>query len=188
MVAMVATVTTYANESRNIIVKDAKRTAITLNVKQGNLLTIKDANGIILYKETMEKEGVYTKGFDLSALPNGAYTVELNKDVQIEIMPFIVNDTEVVFNKDIETTVFKPVTRVKKDLVYVSKLALDEENLLVEIFFEENNTSAKDFNLVFSEKIENTKNLERVYKLSKKGNYKIVYYSQDRVYTEYINN
>ncbi|PQV49441.1 hypothetical protein CLV33_10371 [Jejuia pallidilutea] len=194
MVAIMATVAGYAknDNSKNIINKDAKTTAITLNVKQGNLLTIKDANGIILYKEVMAQKGVYSKGFDLTALPNGNYVIELEKDVEIKVMPFTVSSTKVSFNKESESVFFKPVTRVKEDLVYVTKLALNNEDLDIEIYKEADDYSFEYFNnnyeLVYKEKVENTKSLERIYKLSKKGNYKIVYYSQGRTHTEYINN
>ncbi|GAL65565.1 hypothetical protein JCM19301_4025 [Jejuia pallidilutea] len=190
--AITATVSGYANNNNSKSIKDDKITAITLNVKQGNLLTIKDANGIILYKEIMEQKGVYSKGFDLTALPNGNYVIELEKDVEIKVMPFTVSSTKVSFNKESESVFFKPVTRVKEDLVYVTKLALNNEDLDIEIYKEADHYSFDYFNinyeLVYKEKVKNTKSLERIYKLSKKGNYKIVYYSQGRTHTEYINN
>ncbi|MEW4922469.1 hypothetical protein [Algibacter sp. 2305UL17-15] len=189
MVAMMATVIGNTNASENHDIKDAKRTAITLtNVKQGNLLTIKDAYGITLYTEQIKEEGMYSKGFDLSELPNGDYVVELDKDVEIKMIPFTVEDNTVVFNKAKEETFFKPVTRVKENLVYVSKLALDNENLDVSIYLEGNRVSSNDYELVYSENIKNDISLERVYKLPREGNYKVVYHSQGRSFTAYINN
>ena len=112
-VAIMSAVMGYANG----IVKNAKKAAIVLkNVKQGNLFSIKDSNGLVLYKELIEDKSIYSKGFDLSALPHG------------------------------------------------------------------------DYELVFSETVEDAKHLERIYKFAKRGDYKIVYHSQGREFTEYINN
>ncbi len=188
MVAILATVVGYANNEKRDIINDAKKTAITLNVKQGNSLFIKDANGIILYKEVIEQEGIYSRGFDLSALPNGNYVVELEKDVEIKLIPFKVLETRVIFNKEEESTFFKPVTRVKNDLIYVSKLALDKENLNVEVYKKSEDFASESYELVFEERMVDTKNLERIYKLSNEGDYKIVYFTKGRTFTEYINN
>lgn len=187
MVAMVAAVSGFANSTNNTLSnKEAKKTAITFtNVKKGNVLTIKDAYGTILYKESIDHSGMYTKGFDLNALPNGDYIFELDKDVEIRTVPFKVVSNNIIYDRTNETSYFKPVTRVDDDLVYVSKLAVNKEPLNIEIYFESVN---KDFGLVHSETISEGKLLSRVYKLSNKGNYKIVYHSQGRVYIEYINN
>lgn len=193
MVVTMATVMGYANNEPSIdFNNNIKRTSITLNVKEGNLLTIKDVNGIILYKEIIEKEGLYSKGFDLTALPNGNYVVELEKDVEIKIMPFKVSGSKVSFNKESESRLFKPVTRIKEDLVHVTKLSLNNEDLKIEIYREGETYALNHFNndyqLVYQEKVKDTRSFERIYKLSKKGNYKIVYYSEGRTFTEYINN
>ena len=69
-----------ANEISTLSTKeDLKKTALTIyNVKVGDLLTIKDYNGIVLYKELINASGTYKKGFDLTALPNGDYFFEVN--------------------------------------------------------------------------------------------------------------
>lgn len=187
MVALLATVTGFANNSNiNLITRGDKKTAVTLeDVKQGHLLTIKDADGLTLYKETIKTTGVYTKGFDLTALPNGEYFFELEKDVQIKVMPFSVLSNEIQFDNKNEVVLFKPVTRVEDDLVYISKLSLNKEALSINIYYK---APFNDSVLVHTETIENCTNLSRVYKLEKKGNYKIVYYSQGREFTEFINN
>ena len=99
MVTMFATLLSFANDASLFNIKnDAERTSLTLyNVKEGNLLSIKDNNGIILYKELIQESGTYTKGFDLTALPNGAYVFELSKDFEINSIPFTVKSKVVVF-------------------------------------------------------------------------------------------
>ncbi len=181
-----ATVMGYANHTSFFNAgKGAKRTAVFFkNVKQGNLLSIKDSNGMTLYKELIEKAGVYSKGFDLTALPNGHYIFELDKDLEIRTIPFTVTLNNVVFNKVKEKVIFKPHTRVKDHLVLISRLSLNKAPLDIKIYYDGDHT----YELIHSENIENTKIVERTYRLSKKGAYKIVFYSEDRMFTEYFNN
>ncbi|ULC59833.1 hypothetical protein MBM09_02365 [Flaviramulus sp. BrNp1-15] len=185
MVTMFATLLSFANEISFFTVKnDAKRTLISLNVKEGNLLSIIDDNGVILYKELIQKTGVYTKGFDLTSLPNGEYIFELDKDLEINTIPFTVLSGNVVFNKEEEKLIYKPYIRIKDNLVYVTKLALNKEPLKVDIYF----INSSNTELMHSEEIENTKNIQKIYKLtgSEKGNYRIVLQSEGRTFTKNI--
>lgn len=190
MVAMMAMVMGYANEGLSYTKENAKRTSLMINdVKEGNLLSIKDVNGITLYIEQIVESGIYTKGFDLTQLPDGDYLFELEKDVVIKSFPFTVTTNEVTFNKTNESTFFKPVTQTKGDLVYVNKLALNKEPLDVLVYFK--GEDSKEDVLIHAEKIVNTedkKTIGRVFKLAEKGNYRIVYYSGKREFIEYINN
>lgn len=181
MVALLATVIGYASE--NNIIKDVKKTDLRINnVKEGNLLTIKDVNGLILYKELIEKSGVYTKGFDLSALPNGDYFFELDKDVQIKTIPFSVTKNKVTFNKAEETIVFKPVAIVKNNLVTITKFAPNYESLKISIY-SDNGTNE----LLHTETIKGKQVIEKAYKL-KTGKYKLVLNSNNKEYIKFINN
>ena len=161
---------------------DLKKTTFSLNnVKEGNQLIIKDIYGIILYKEQIETSGTYSKGFDLTSLPNGSYVFELQKDLEIKSFPFTLNDETVVFNGE-ETIIHKPLITQKGNYVYVSKLALNEEPLEIKIYY--------DSELIYSEKIKNTKTIEKTFKLISKGRetnkYAIVLKTNDREYFKYI--
>ena len=186
LVTMLTTIYSFANESSYYSIKnDTKKTSLTLNnVKKGNILSIIDINGIILYKEVIENSGIYSKGFDLTYLPDGFYTFELDKDLEIKTIPFTVNYNNVVFNKKEEKTIFKPYTRVKDDFVYISKLALNNDPLKIEIYF----LNDYDYELVYTEKVINTKNIEKTYKLTglKKGDYKIVIETEGKTFTKNI--
>lgn len=184
MVALFATVTGFANEVKVLVKKDSKKTALVLNdVKKGNQISIKDNNGLVLYKELVETSGVYKKGFDLNALPDGGYFFEVEKDLEIKTIPFTVSANEVVFNKDEEATFFKPYLRQEKDLVFVTKLSPKHELVKISVYANHN----ENFQLVHSEAIVDAKILERIYKLEK-GNYKIVINSNKKEYTTFINN
>ncbi|MFY0712033.1 hypothetical protein J1D01_00015 [Seonamhaeicola sp. NFXS20] len=185
-VAMLATVMGYANEIIiNKIGKDLKRTALTIvDVKEGNLLSIKDNYGITIYKEVINQAGVYTKGFDLTVLPDGSYFFELEKDMEVKTIPFTVKSNEVTFNKEKETTIFKPFVREENGLVYITQLAANLEPLKIKVYGL-NNGSA---DMLHSETIKGVQTIERVYKLESNGRYKIVFHTNNREFTKYINN
>lgn len=185
MVTMFATLLSFANEtSFYSIAKDAKKTSLTLNnVKEGNKLSIKDASGVVLYKELIQKTGIYTKGFDLTSLPDGEYVFELDKDLEINTIPFTVKANDVNVNKSAETTVFKPFVNQKNNLVFISKLATNLESMHISIYEITNN----NYELIHSEKVGGTNTIERVYNLGK-GDYKIAITSDNKEYTTFINN
>lgn len=184
MVAMMATVTGYANEISLIKYgRNLRSTALTIaNVKEGNLLSIKDGYGITLYKEIIDQTGIYTKGFDLTDLPNGNYFFELEKDMEIKSIPFTVKSNEVTFNKEKETTIFKPFVREKGDLVYITKLAANKEPLKLSVYGLNDGSSR----LLYTETIEGVQSIEKALKLED-GRYKIVFASNNREFTKYIN-
>lgn len=179
---LIALISNATNELNNDPKKDLNKTTFTINnVKQGNQLIIKDLYGLILYKEQIKDSGNYSKGFDLTSLPDGSYVFELEKDFEIKSFPFTVTYKKVVFNEN-ETTVHKPVVSFKNNCVYVSKLALNNEPLDVKIYYHDGTE------LIYSETIKDTKVIEKVYKLdlNAKGNYKIVLSSNGREYYEYL--
>lgn len=172
LVVMFATMVSYANEFPFLTKEKTKKiTNLTLaDVKEGSFLSIKDSNGLVLYKEVIEKSGDYTRGFDLTALPDGNYIFELDKDVEIRVIPFKVALNIVTFNKSDETIIFKPVIYVKGNKVYVSKVSFNHEILELKIFSDTNE-------LILSEKIGNERNsLGKIYNFStsRKGNYTFI--------------
>ncbi|HMC00838.1 MAG TPA: hypothetical protein VKN14_07370 [Flavobacteriaceae bacterium] len=187
LVIMFATMLSNANESKFIASKkELKKTSLTLkHVKEGQQLVIKDSNGLTLYKESIKESGTYYKGFDLTALPDGKYYFELDKDVEIQTIPFQVKSNSVTFEKEEEVSVFKPIIRVKGNRVLVSKLSLELKPM--EIKFYELNSDGS--HLLHSETIENTKIIERIYRISEKykSTYKLIIKSEGREFVEYIN-
>jgi len=188
MVALFATVLAYAADGKFRIKNSTERTELTLeNVKVGDLFLIKSERGVILYKETIEQMGLYRKGFDFTKLPDGKYFFELEKDVEIVTIPFTVKNNLFSYDKALATSLFKPITSVKGDQVFINKLSLNNESLSIKVFFE-TGVYVKDYQLIHSELIKNTKEIKRVYKIKNfnKGKYKIVYRTEDRTFTEYI--
>lgn len=189
MAAMLVTLLSFANEKTLFkIENDADKISVTVDVKEGNQLLIKNNNGLVLYKEAIKQSGLYTKSFDLTELPNGSYIFELEKDVEIQTIPFTVAENTVSFKKDMETVIFKPVTRVKGNMVFVSRLSLNKAPMEIAIYFTAYGDSLNSEELVYSETITNTEKANRIYKLASKkdGDYKIVFKTEDRTFTTQI--
>jgi hypothetical protein len=176
----------YANPTYSLDIHKESTILTFNNVKKGHQLVIKDTNLLILYKEAIQKNGAYSKRFDLTALPNGDYYFELDKDVEIVIIPFKVISNKVTFDKAKETVVYKPTVRLENNHLFVSRLSLDAQPLSIKMYYSSSFGQGTD--LIFSEEIENTKIVKRIYELSKqkKGNYTIVFTSDGREFEEYI--
>jgi len=152
------------------------------NVKQGSVLTIIDENGFVLYKEAIKKTGDYSKGFDLTTLPDGEYSFELDSDLKIMIIPFNVKSDVVVFDKESEESIYKPVIRTKEDMVYVSRPGIENTSLSYKIFY------AANYELVETESFGEMEEVKKVYDFSdsERGNYIFVFESKGREYTKTI--
>ena len=187
VVALFTALLANANAPLNEL-KDAKKTTLTLNdVKKGDELLIKNTHGMILYNESIQNSGDYTKGFDLTELPNGNYFFELNKAIKIVIIPFHVSNNIVVFKKEKKVTIFKPYVRNKKNKIYITKLSLDQKPLDIKVYYED--LEGNDFDLIYTETINNgSKNIGRVLSLDEKleGTYKIVTKTEGRTFVDYI--
>ncbi len=152
------------------------------NIKSGSILFIKDNQGIVLYRELINKTGDYTKKFDLTSLPNGNYILELEDDVKIKITPFFVKSNSIAFEKENSYEINKPIVYVKGDNVIVSKLSLNGKPLSVSIYYKNNE-------LVFNETIQDEGwSIGRKYDFSTsaKGEYKVVTKTEGRVFRKSV--
>ncbi len=184
VLGLFASMFTFAHGEVNPIKeKEPKVTSMSFKkVEQGSKLSIKDGDGIVLYKESIVKTGDYSKGFDLTTLPNGDYYFELDSELKIVIIPFNVVSNQAVFKKEEKSTIFKPYIRVKDDMVFVSRVSYEESPMEFNIYYAEN------YDFVLSEKIENQAHLRKIYDFSeaKKGSYLFVFKSNGRKFTKTI--
>ncbi|MFD2822427.1 hypothetical protein ACFS5M_02025 [Lacinutrix iliipiscaria] len=186
LVALFTALLGHANSSFNDV-KEVRRTIITLNdVKKGDKLLIKDKHKVILYQETIKNSGIYNKGFDLSELPNGDYFFEVDKALEIKMIPFNVTNNDVVFNKEKQTIVYKPLIKNSGNKLFISKLSLNKMPLSIEVQYE--NKDHDDFGVIYSETIKDTKTIKRILNLSKeeKGTYKVIIKTEGRTFIDYI--
>ena len=177
---MFVTLISYATEdNNNIDLKAKKIVKIEFNnVKKGQTLTIKDNQGVTVYNNEIQNTGNYSRTFDFSALEEGVYSAELNKDFEIIIKQFYVKNGLVTLLNNNSEKIFKPIIRTEGNLVYLSKMDFNEAPLKVVIYY--NNE------VLLDETTKGKKLLNRIYKLSEKeiGDYKVVISSNDRTYVK----
>lgn len=177
------TLANYANDlDANTLIYNIKNVKVVFeNVKKGNQLKLKDANNQELHLEYITKQGVLEKTFDLSFLANGSYYFELNKDFEIVKQFFTISNNNVAFAIDFEKVTFKPIIKVEKNLVYVSKLNFDEQFVNLQIAY--NN------DVIFDEVTTENKIFQRIYKLDmlKRGNYVIQLKTMNETHYYYFN-
>ncbi|SCY06266.1 hypothetical protein SAMN05192588_0950 [Nonlabens sp. Hel1_33_55] len=167
----------YATEIE--IVSSANVTTLQFsNVKKGQQVTIKDDFNTILYKETIQANGTYAKKFNLTALEDGSYTIELTKDYEIIVKSFDIKAKQVKLNQSNEVMIFKPNVRLEDVKMIISQLSLTKSPLNVELYY--------NGVLIHNDKITGDTILSRVYQLSatKKGNYRVVMNSNDHSFTK----
>ena len=185
VLGLMMSLTTFANNAEISFNENEKKVTNVhfKNVEQGSSLVIRDMNGLVLYHEMIQKTGTYSKGFDLSALPDGDYFFELDSELRFKVMPFNVNETEVVFDKNSEESIYKPVLRMKDNMVFVSRTAAEKSPLSYKIYYTENN------DLVDQERFDEFEEIKKVYDFAgaKKGNYVFVFESNGRKFSKNIN-
>lgn len=165
VVMLLTTVTNYASEK----VIDAPVKGITIlrfsNVKKGHQYKIIDAKGTVLFSEKIERNGSFAKRFDFTALNDGAYSLELEKDFEIIVTPFIIQANNVVFLEKNETVIFKPVVRTENNQLLISHMSLEEQPLKIELYY--------NGERIFKDQLTGHKILNKIYRLSaqEKGSY-----------------
>lgn len=183
LVAMLASMVGYSNEYVFVTNNPSdKVTEVTFEkVEKGSTLTLKDDRNEILYTEMMEQSGSYSKGFDLTLLPNGIYYFELDSEEAIKVVPVQVMGTTATFIVEEERNFIKPEVRVSDGMVYLSKESKDHKSVKIEVYYE-----GQD--LAYSERIKKGNNVNRVYDFSnsKKGIYVIVMRSEGRTFTNKV--
>ena len=146
--------------------------------RKNPLIFIKNTTGKIIYEKPVNITSI--QDIDFSYLQNGYYTLEINKDFQIEIKPFTIISGKAIFHPKAEKKVFKPVIRFNKNKILISKLNFEAYSMKVDIYYEDE--------IILSDVIEGKQLIQKIYRLqeNKKGDYKIVTKVNDRIYTRKI--
>lgn len=120
----------------DVIVSTLKSKTINLQLSNfdGNVdVLIKDIQGVLLYEEEF-KGAKLSKSFNLDLLPDGSYTIELSSETRINTIPLKIENSTVKVLEGSEVIIYKPVVRIKDDLVYISKLSMLDEKISMELY------------------------------------------------------
>ena len=185
LVMLFTTLLSSATELTSIKNEEDGKTILVLeNVSQGDMLLVKDAYGIILYKEAILENGKYNKSFDLTTLPNGSYIFELDKKSDIRIYPFIVASNNVTFDKESLKVIYKPRIKTEDQMITVNTYNPTKSDYSINIYYDTENDS---YEKIYSETVDDTSIIAKKYTFLKDrtGKYKIEITVNNRTFTSF---
>lgn len=173
----------YANENDLLLNKNKKKTVVTLaNVKKGSTLTLKDANGITLYEESISNDGKYDKVFNFNALPEGNYQIEVDEHTMIRVIPVTVKTDRIYIHSDKSSFINKPLFKISNNEVLLTKLAADGNSMEIKLFY-------NGVDLIYDVTTSTDKAVAKKFDFStaEKGSYHFQLNSAGRTFTKVVN-
>lgn len=150
----------------------------TFKITKGDLISVTDNSGKTIYSGRTNYNGSLKALYDFSKLNDGLYFIEIDKDFEILSKTIEVKNHMVTYIGHTDKTIFKPVIKTEKSKLIISKLALNEENIEIEIYYQND--------LIHSENVFANSILNKVYKLDEnvKGEYTAIVRVNNRSYIE----
>jgi len=179
VVTFLLSLISYATEKNISSTIEGRKVKVEFTaVKKGQVLSIKNANSIVMYSDIIEMAGNYARTFDLTGLENGKYTTELEKDFETIIKPFLIKNRLVTFLPEENKTIFKPVIRTQDNLLLISKISLEDQPVKITLYYKGD--------VIYTETSKDTKVLNRALRLlkNKKGNYTVAISADNKKYSK----
>lgn len=124
-----------ANDGIDLKVGDEQNLFVSLpKMEDGALLSLLDENEEIIYKDRILEENGVTRKFDFNGLPDGKYTVKLDREFHISTSVIIKGNNKLTLDKSSYALVFKPLYRYKEDQVSVYLANPEENRVEIKIF------------------------------------------------------
>jgi hypothetical protein len=172
-----------ANINNNVEVNviDSKLIDLRLKNSDGDLtISIIDTYGETLYTEKFEGS-YFSKKYDLQTLPVGDYYFEIEGRTKINVIPFKVTSEGTEFSNTVESIYYKPIVRQDGDLLFISKVSLNNEDFAVRFYDE-------DLNMLYKEELRGDVNLGKTLNLMKleRGTYLVVMKSDGKSFEQKV--
>ena len=150
------------------------------NVKIGQLLNIKDEKGRTIYSEIIKTNGNISKTIEIDMFEDGLYSVELEKDFEVLVKPFEIENQTYITDDSQAYKFFKPVVKNDGNTLKVSQLSPEATSVKIEIYYADE--------LIYSETVKNENIVNRVFKLSTraKGEYQVVIKEAQNVHVNHF--
>ncbi len=159
LVATLFTTTLSANVIENTF--DLAGTTVKISAAQKGIIVnlgsvqketvsiiIKDANENILLNEMVKESPNFVKRYNMSQLPNGAYTLTVTKKTQRTVQPFEITKDGLTITGLEKKEKFLPVVYFQKDKLDVNVLLGNYSNITVTILDNEGHKITTDKNYV----------------------------------------
>jgi hypothetical protein len=119
--------------------EQGKMVTFALNQIEKIDLSIYDADDKLIHSENVDSKRDIKRTYDLKALPEGTYFLQAESDSKILRYEISVVGETASLSGDAVSEVYKPVFVVKKGLVWVNILNLDESPVNIKIYDNEYN-------------------------------------------------
>ena len=158
--------------------KENKMLTLRVGSAQSDLTTIilKNQFGQAVYNETIRNVEGILKNFDLRNLESGHYTVEIENDLTIEVLPISITWDSVKIDRNQFTTLHKPFIKLKENgMVDFNYLNLSTFSTSIVILDNKGN-------VVYKEDVGESSDIEKRYDISslEKGEYQFIVQSGGR--------
>jgi len=144
-VALVASL--VANASKIVTTASSKSKVVYIgltNISQGEVLSIKDADGVKLYSESLGKTKAFNKKFDFSSIPNGIYFIETKEAKEITVTPVIVSEDKVAIIKESSKRFRAPNITLNDNVARVLVRNFNEVPVSINIYDDAGNALKED--------------------------------------------
>lgn len=136
-----------ANASKIITTASSKSKVVYIgltNISQGEVLSIKDTEGVQLYSVSLDKSDTFNKKFDFSSIPSGVYFIETKEAKEITVTPLIVTPEKVSVITKTSKRFRAPSITVDDNVARVLVRNFNEVPVSISIYDEEGNVLKKD--------------------------------------------
>ena len=124
-----------AKDGLDLMVNDKQSLVINLqDIEEGTMLSLLDEKNQILYKDQFFKENGITKIFDFNKLPDGSYTVVLDREFHMASAKIRKNEENLAIIDNSYKLIFKPLYRVEGDKVSLYLANPEENKVEIKIF------------------------------------------------------
>lgn len=112
-------------------------------------LSIRELDNQVLFEENIHSEGASVKNYDLNALPDGEYMLNVQSDSKMAEYKIVIADNKTVISAPKITEILKPVFTLEKSMVIISLDNADKSPVEVQILNEFND---EVYNETFTDK------------------------------------
>lgn len=164
MLGLLIATPVYSNVSEQVemAVTGVKSFRLVLKDETGNVqIRLKDTAGQTLYSEQVASPVAYNRVFNLSSLPSGEYSLELEFVNRVQMTPLVIEENQVTLQTAEMTEYFKPVVRLKGKTVSINLLNTSRDPVNILVYHSETNE------LLTQSRITNETTVGKLYDFSK---------------------
>ncbi|RZL43837.1 MAG: hypothetical protein EOO93_28190 [Pedobacter sp.] len=132
---------TYANDgiyTLNVKTDESKTIRFSIDEASDVNLSIRELNNQILFEENIHSSGAASKSYDLSALPNGEYLLNVESGAKLASYTIVIANNKAVVSAPKITQLLKPVFVQEKSILTLSLDNADNGPVEVQILNEYN--------------------------------------------------